>query len=282
MRYKFVRFPGGKAKAITLSYDDGVKNDLKLLEIINRYGIKATFNLNNDKLRSDNFNAEEIKKHYLSAGHEIAVHGEMHLANGNVASIDGIRDVLLCRLELEKKTGRIIKGMAYPDTGISKFANGVSYDGVKQYLSDLGISYSRTLGGDNNNFMLPEDWYAWMPTAHHDNPQIMEYIEEFINLEMPQYHARHDARLFYMWGHSYEFDNNNNWEHLEEICQKLGGRDDIWYATNMEIYSYVKAYESLVWSADGTMAYNPTLYEIWFDCDGELYKIAPNETIQVK
>lgn len=281
MRYKFLRFPGGKPKAVTFSYDDGVREDIQLVEIINRHGIKCTFNLNNDILRGENnFTSEEIKKYFLSNGHEVAVHGSMHRALGNVSAIDGIRDVLECRLELEKKTGKIIKGMAYPDTGITVFVNNASYESIKSYLKDLGIVYSRTLGGDNNSFQLPQDWYAWMPTAHHNNPQIMEYIDEFVNMDLSTktYCARRQPRLFYMWGHSYEFRNADNWEHLEEICAKLGGKDDTWYATNMEIHDYVEAYNSLVYSADGRKVYNPTLIRIWVDVDGVLYDIAPGET----
>ena len=281
MRYKFLRFPGGKPKAVTFSYDDGVREDIHLVEIIIRHGIKCTFNLNNDIMRGENnFTDEEIKKYFLSNGHEVAVHGSMHRALGNVSAIDGIRDVLECRLELEKKTCKIINGMAYPYTGITVFVNNASYESIKSYLKDLGIVYSRTLGGDNNSFQLPQDWYAWMPTAHHNNPQIMEYIDEFVNMDLSTktYCARRQPRLFYMWGHSYEFRNADNWEHLEEICAKLGGKDDTWYATNMEIHDYVEAYNSLVYSADGRKVYNPTLVRIWVDVDGVLYDIAPGET----
>ena len=41
-----MRFPGGKPKALTLSYDDGVEQDVKLIEIAEKYGIKGTFNIN--------------------------------------------------------------------------------------------------------------------------------------------------------------------------------------------------------------------------------------------
>jgi hypothetical protein len=86
-------------------------------------------------------------------------------------------------------------------------------------------------------------------------------------------------RLFYLWGHSYEFERAGNWQHLDEICTRLGGHDDVWYATNMEIYDYVSAYQSLVYSADGRLVYNPTLKDIWFDQDYKLYTIHPGETI---
>ena len=65
-----------------------------------------------------------------------------------------------------------------------------------------------------------------------------------------------------MNGHAWEFERNNNWERLDGICEIIANRDDIWYATNMEIYEYTRAYESLVWNAEGNMVYNPTLFEI--------------------
>ena len=74
---------------------------------------------------------------------------------------------------------------------------------------------------------------------------------------------------------------NNNWELLEEICEKIYDKDDIWYATNMEIYEYVNAYNSLVYSADGTIIYNPTLFELYFDIDGVEYKIGSGETLKI-
>ena len=97
-----------------------------------------------------------------------------------------------------------------------------------------------------------------------------------------EYRASRMPRLFYMWGHSYEFDSDNKWERLDKICKLLSGKEDVWYATNIEIYDYVKAYESLVYSADGNVIYNPTLYTLWFDTDGELGSIKPGETLFCK
>ncbi len=284
MRYMFLRFPGGKDRAVTFSYDDARYADKRLAEIFDKYGMKCTFNVNADELRpGDNFSVSEMKEIFLDKGHEIAAHGAFHRANGKVRTIEGIRDVLDCRLELEKKLGMIIKGFAYPDSGITAYENGASYPKIKNYLTELDIAYARTLGDDNNGFRLPEDWHCWMPTAHHDNPDIMNYIDQFISLNIESaYEAHKEARLFYIWGHSYEFDDNNNWEHIENICAKFAEEaDKIWFATNMEIYNYVEAYNSLVYSADGLLIYNPTLHTVWFDRDGILYSVKPGETVKV-
>lgn len=281
MKSILMRYPQGKQKAVTFSYDDGVKQDKRLAEIFDKYGMKGTFNFNCECTRAENFSREEIKEYFLSKGHEIAVHGATHRATGLLRPVEGIKEVLECRIELEERCDCIIRGMAYPDTGIRLMQNIESYELVKQYLTELDIAYSRTLGGDNNSFMLPSDFHAWMPTAHHKNPKLMEYIDEFLNLDLSDkvYYPRRHSRLLYIWGHSYEFDNDNNWELIEEVCSKLAGKDNIWYATNIEIHDYVQAYKRLVFSADSHRVYNPSVREVWFEVDGKLCSIKPDETI---
>lgn len=171
--------------------------------------------------------------------------------------------------------------MAYAWSGIMVMASGNSYEQIKNYLKELNIVYSRTIFGDNNDFYLPDDWYAWMPNTHHQGPHAMEYVEKFVNLKVPTGHAWGMPRLLFVWGHTYEFDNNNNWDRLEKICQMISSGDDIWCATNMEIYDYVMAYNSLVYSADETKIYNPTLKTIWLEVDGKPYVVKPDETIEI-
>jgi peptidoglycan/xylan/chitin deacetylase (PgdA/CDA1 family) len=283
IKYVFLRFPEGKAKAVTLSYDDGCVNDPRLLETINKYGLKCTFNLVGKNVDAGTpLSVEFIKENILACGHEVATHGYYHRAQNKIRPVSGIRDTLDCRIALERAFGIIIRGMAFPDCSVNRFLQPDIYEKVKGYISDLEIAYIRTAGGDNDSFVLPDDWYNWMPTAHHDNPKVMEYIDSFVSLDVSnRYIASRDPRLFYLWGHAFEFERKNNWDHLEEICQRLGGKDDIWYATNIEIHDYVEAYKQLIYSADETMVYNPTLFDIWLDVDKKLYLIRSGETITI-
>lgn len=283
--YKFMRFPGGKAKAVTLSYDDGRAEDKRFSDIITKAGMKCTFNLTSNK-RINLLTDEEIKKYFLERGHEIAVHGAMHRAEGSLRPIEGIKEVFDCRIELEERFGIIVRGMAYPDNGITLMTNDANYASIKNYLQELDIAYARTLGADNEQFYLPEDWYAWMPSAHNANPRILEMIDNFLAIDIsPEvYPAYRSPRLFYMWGHTTEFDSENGWNLLDKIVYKLGNKDDIWYATNMEIYEYTEAYNSLIYSADGYTVYNPTLFDIWFDTfdsNAHLHCIKPGETLEL-
>ena len=283
MKYVFLRFPEGKAKALTLSYDDGCKDDVRFLETIDQYGLKCTFNLVGTKVeRGKPLSADFIRENILAKGHEIATHGYNHRAQNKIRSIEGIREIIDCRLALEREFGMIIRGMAFPDNTVNRFLEPDAYKRISSYLGDLEIAYVRSAAGDNDKFELPEDWHNWIPTAHHDNPRIMEYIDKFVELDVSKlYCASRTPKLFYMWGHSCEFENKQNWSHLDEICQKLSGKDDVWYATNIEIYDYVQAYKSLRYSADGSIIYNPTLIQIWFDVDGKLYSIHPGETLTI-
>ena len=121
---------------------------------------------------------------------------------------------------------------------------------------------------------------GWAATAHHRDPKVFELMEEFLSINVDErYCAQRTAKLFYLWGHAFEFERDQNWDLLEQICEKLSGRDDIWYATNGEICDYAAAYRSLVFSADGHTIYNPTLFELWFDADRTLYCIHPGETL---
>ena len=284
MRYYFMRFPEGKTKAVTFSYDDGCRYDLRLCEIFNKYGLKCTFNINSERVGSDDWhlNKEEIAEKLMGTGHEIAIHGAEHKAPGSITLADGIREVLDGRLGLERQFGGIIKGMAYPNSGIRIFDNGATYNDVKSYLVQLDIAYARSLDADNGNFRMPDDWHNWIPTAHHDNPNLFGWIDKFLECDINSLGlASRRPQLLYIWGHSFEFDRKNNWERIEEICQKLSGKEDTWYATNIEICNYTKAYHSLEFNLDRTLCYNPTLYTVWFTSDGKDYSVKPGQTIEI-
>ena len=71
----------------------------------------------------------------------------------------------------------------------------------------------------------------------------------------------------YVWGHSYEFDDRNNWEVIEEFCKYMGGREDIWYATNIEVIDYMDAAKRLKFSGDNETVYNPSTASVWLQVD---------------
>ena len=115
--YKTLRFPGFKVKAVTTSYDDGVIFDRKLIEILDQYGLKGTFNINAGLFKQEGADSRHLTEKeavelYTNSNHEVAIHGYKHLS---LAEIDRARaswDVTKDRACLEELFGRIIKGMA--------------------------------------------------------------------------------------------------------------------------------------------------------------------------
>ena len=87
--------------------------------------------------------------------------------------------------------------------------------------------------------------------------------------------------LFYLWGHSYEFERDGNWDIMERFCERMGNREEIWYATNMEVYEYVEAFRALVFAANMNLVTNPTAKTVWFVFNGKLYQIEPGETLHL-
>lgn len=281
--YHFLRYPGGLEKAVTLSYDDASGHDRKLMEIIEPYGLRCTFNIPSGWLGVGNhLTAEEAVALYGNSRHEVAIHCSGHTAPGKTSYQMIAREVGDDRRTLEKLFGRIICGMAYPDSGINRINDGKSLQEITKLLSMLGIVYARTTQDqtDSERFMLPSDYLTWNPTCHHTDPRLMEFVQTFLEKDLEkQYISYREPLLFYLWGHSFEFANNDNWQVLEDFAKAVGNRDDIWYATNMEIYRYHAAYKSLIFSYEDCMVENPTSIPVWFVKKKKLYCIQPGETL---
>ena len=261
MRTRFV-YPEGKSKALTMSYDDGVVADRRLVEIFNRYGIKGTFHLNSATFGTKGkIDPEEVATLYK--GHEVSCHAATHPFLERIPRGEVMREVWEDRKRIEELAGYPVLSMSYP--------YGTHNDEVIEILRAAGIHCCRTTAA-TKAFGLPNDFLAWHPTCHHRDA--LPLVSSFLNIKYP-------LGVFFVWGHAYEFDNNNNWEDIESFCQQMAGHEDIWYATNIEICRYVKAVRALDVSADGTMIYNPTATEIWFTVDGALKSVKSGETIKL-
>ncbi len=217
-------------KALTFSYDDGIEQDRKLVEIFNKYGMKATFNLNTGiQTPESNFEIEGvyIKRmkqeglEELYRGHEIATHGLTHAAPTGMTKEQLDKEFLTDMSNIERIYGTYPVGMAY--------AYGCVDDEVVKYLKSIGIKYGRTVEA-SHSFEIPKEPLKLKATCHHDDDMLFELAEKFLKAEPKE----NEQMLFYVWGHSYEFDVNNNWDRIEEFCKMMSGKADIFYGTNRE------------------------------------------------
>lgn len=260
------RFPDGKAKALTMSYDDGVIYDETLIEIFNRYGIKSTFHLNAGlfgKRSWDRLPKERV--HDLYQGHEISAHGFTHQRLTDLPDEVVAMEIIHDREELEAITGALIRGMSYPF--------GDTNEKVTSILSFLGIEYARVVQ-TTGTYAIPDELLQWKATCHH-NDRLLERANDFIS-QMP-----YQMMLMYVWGHSFEFQNDGNWGMMECFCKNIGMRDDIWYATNIEVCDYIKALRSLRFSIQQDVVMNPSALDVWISIDGVSLKIESGKMVHL-
>ena len=273
-KFFFMRFPEGRRKALTFSYDDGVQDDRRLISILDKHGMKGTFNLNSGYYATEPGHQRQTKdavtEMLKGTPHEVATHAFSHPFLGTLPLAMIAGEMIKDREALEAQFDTIIRGHAYP--------MGSYNDKVVEVLKNCGIAYARTTVS-TEKFDLPTDWLRWNPTCHHKNPYLMELAQKFVEKPVP-----YQSRLFYVWGHSYEFNetHDNNWHVIEEFCDYMGGREDeIWYATNIEIYEYMEAFDRLIFSADGDLVKNPTARTLWFDFENQSYSIAAGESFRI-
>ena len=260
-------FPGGKHKVLTMSYDDGQIFDRQLVEIFNKYGIKGTFHLNSGLTHSENdkrIQHEEIRDLY--SGHEVSCHTVYHPTIERCPLTQVAIQIIEDRKDLEAACGYPVRGMSYP--------NGSYSQDIVNMLPACGIEYCRVVG-NTDDFAFPENYLLWKSTCHHSH-NLMKNAERFANLDKTQY-----LYMMYVWGHSYEFDRDNSWDLIEGFCKYIGGRDDIWYATNIEIVDYMNAAKNLKFTAAGDMVYNPSAIPVWISVDGTMYEVASGATITI-
>ena len=226
----------GKKKAITFSFDDGVTQDIRLIEIFNKYGLKGTFNLNSSLLglkgqvnprglgpvKHEKVRPSLVKEIY--AGHEVAVHT---LTHPNLTTLDD--ETVAYQVEEDRKAlsrlcGYEVVGMAYPCGGVN------NDDRVAEIIKmNTGVRYSRTITSVYN-FDKQENLYRFNPSVYYIDDNFEENVDKFLALETDE------PQLLYIWGHSYEMDAGLiAWENFERICKKLSGKAYIFYGTNKEV-----------------------------------------------
>lgn len=228
-------------KILTFSFDDGITQDERFINLLNKYGLKCTFNLNSELLGKDGYLTIQGKKinHTKIApelikdiykGHEVASHTLTHPNLTTLSPEEVVRQVEDDRRKLSDLVGYEVQGFAYPCGGIN--SNRVVADIIK---NKTPVKYARTIV-HSYNFDVQKDLFLFKPTASltKNKEKLLELCDEFLNSNSDK------LQLFYIWGHSYELDVDDDWEFFEEVCRKLAGREDIYYCTNIEAFEYIK------------------------------------------
>lgn len=256
MNYKLL-YPEFKSKAVTFSYDDGVLQDRKIIEIFSKYNVKATFNLNYGKEREEKYridkNGTSVNCSYIDLDADYSLYDQFEIANHSFSHPhmeDEKYDVQKVEVsrnneELKRVFSKDIYGFVYP--------YGTYNMDTLKVLRDLNVSYARTTKS-TYSFYLPMNFYLWHPTIHHRDAKIYSCIADFKKTDI-------ELALLYIWGHSYEFALDDNFSLLEDIILKIKEDEDVIFMTNYEIYCYVNS-ANMVYYRDGKFI-NPSSIDIY-------------------
>lgn len=269
-------YPGFKKKAVTFSFDDGTFQDMEMVNMLNHLNMKATFNLNS-KLMYENsaFTMDNWIKNYrinkkqvttIYKGHEIASHTSTHTDFKNLSDELLISEIDDDIKNLKKIAKEEIIGFAYP--------YGIYNDTIISHLKKNGIIYARSTES-TFNFDLPDNWYTYGGTCTISDYKFKTLINKWLKLN-PK-----DLKIFYIWGHAYELDMFHEHEKVFELFTKIANKDDVWYATNKEIVSYLLAFEKLIYDRKTKCLINNSNTNLYIQINDQNYLIKKGSKIKI-
>lgn len=265
-------FPDGKSKVFTLSYDDGVIQDIRLVELINKYNLKATFNLNS-YLSETEFEwihptGAVIKRlpckrlSELYRGHEVASHTRSHPYMENLTEAQIMDEMAMDKEALENICNTKVCGFAVP---FDFYSETIETCAVK-----CGFEYART-SQESGNFIPQKSYHSWQPTVFHLDSKLESLVNDFILWEQ-------ELGVFQLVGHSYDLDTENMWEKTEEIFKLISKQKSILPMTHLQLVRYLKAMDTAIITTDTIT--NLSDISLWFSIDGNIVEINGSDTIK--
>ena len=262
-------YPGGKTKAFNISYDDGVIQDIRFVEMLNRYGLKGTFNLNYGLMRSGftwehecGMTVRRIPEDQVVAvyqGHEIATHSYSHPYFDNADETEILKELGSDKFFLERLFGREVAGYATPFYYYS--------DLMANCVRHCGFEYAR-ISEESNDYSVPQDFYRWRGSKFHWDEDLADFVRGFLETDQ-------ELALCQLVGHSYDLDVMNLWDTMEQICRWVSENSDVWAATHLELVRYLRSM-SLAQVENGKII-NESNTALWFEVEGKVLKLMPGE-----
>lgn len=254
-------YPNGKRKAFNITYDDGVLQDVRFVELMNQYGLKGTFNLNSELMETEfawvHPNGMTVKRLPTSVvaelyeGHEVAGHTLTHPYMEQLSREEILRQMGQDKANLERLTGKPVLGFGGPFDYWS--------DMIADCARECGFEYART-AEESYSYAPPEEYFYWAAGSYHIMPGFDDFVEGFFDTDQ-------ELALCQIVGHSYDLDAENMWEKLEDILRRVSQDPDIATMTNIEIVKYLKAIRGAVITEH--QIENPSELPLWFEVDGQ-------------
>lgn len=262
-------YPMGKKKAFNITYDDGVLQDVRFVQLLNRYGLRGTFNLNSELMRSEfawrhpcGMEVRRLSEHQvmgLYEGHEIAGHTLTHPYMHDLSEGELLYQMGKDRENLERLFGQEVKGFAVPFSYYSGL--------IARCAQRCGFEYAR-MSEFSHSYVPCRDYYFWKTGIFHLEPELTEFVAGFLNTQQ-------ELAVCQIAGHSYDLDAEHLWGTMELICAAVSSREEIWACTNLELVRYLKAMDRCEISENAIC--NHSDMDLWFEVDGAVRVLHPGE-----
>ena len=266
-------YPNGKSKAFNITSDDGVLQDIRFVQLLNKYNLKGTFNLNSQLMKEEfewihekgatikRLSPEKVVELYN--GHEVASHTLTHTYMENLGEEEITRQMAEDKANLEQLFDRKIHGFAAP---FSYYSPLIAYCAMK-----CGFEYARC-SQERYTYEPPENYFWWAAGAYHINPDWRKFASEFFTTDT-------ELALCQIVGHSYDLDTEDMWDEMEELLKQISDDNSIEPMTNIELVRYLKAIRSINISKNTIK--NITEVDLWFDIDGNVVCIKSGEEFKI-
>lgn len=241
-----------KEPIVTMSWDDGHPLDLRVAELMAKYGMRGTFYLPVRNHEHKVMDRSDIVK--ISSEFEIGGHTLNHLKLTGISSDDEIyREISIGKTVMEDSIGKEITTFAYP--------KGCYNRQIKYLVEKAGFKGARSASWFHDEY--PDDLFCIHPTIHiyphksliHVGHLIKELNFRGLNEYLLIYRGTTDLKkltvrcldkiiekggVFHIWGHSWEIEELGLWVELEEIMSHISEFKNVVRLTNGEIISYME------------------------------------------
>lgn len=265
-------YPNGKKKAFCVTYDDGVLQDVRFVKLLNKYGIKGTFNLNSALMENEfewthesGLVVKRLKTEdavTLYKGHEVASHTATHPYMQSLGKDELLREISEDKHSLERLFSEPVRGFAVPFDYYSKL--------IRECVKECGFEYAR-ISEESLSFEPQKDYYNWKATVFHLDEQLSELTRSFIECD-------DELALFQIVGYTYDLDLEDKWDTVENILREVSKRSNILPMTTIDIVDYLKAMDK----AEITDRYfkNNSDRTLWFSVGEVVYKAVPQGVVE--
>lgn len=231
-----------KRVIVTTSWDDGHKIDFRLADLMKKYNLTGTFYispLDREIPEADRLTDDEIKK--LSDGFEIGAHTMTHPRLSTISLEEAEKEISGSKKYLENILGKKVTSFCYP--------GGDHNSKHQKIVENAGFDFARNVnkfsfGQNCNKFSFPTTVHAYRHWSDFVNiykysGSLPKFFKNYLNwdqLAISLFDQTYQkGGIYHLWGHSWEVDNNKDWERLERVFSHISNKQGVEYLTNGEL-----------------------------------------------